>query len=71
MKAMHWIFIGLASAIAAQAAAQFTLMHVHGLAYSPDGKRLMIPIATFAGSVHLSKDGARTWNRIVERGRAE
>lgn len=25
------------------ACAQLTLMHVHGLAYSPDGKRLMIP----------------------------
>ena len=43
MKATHWIFVGLASAVAAQAAAQVTLMHVHGLAYSPDGKRLMIP----------------------------
>src|SRR6266853_2480637 len=43
MRAMHWIFIGLASAVATQAAAQVTLMHVHGLAYSPDGKRLMIP----------------------------
>jgi photosystem II stability/assembly factor-like uncharacterized protein len=43
MKGMHWIFIGLASAVAVQAVAQVTLMHVHGLAYSPDGKRLMIP----------------------------
>src|SRR5437899_7996074 len=43
MRAMHWIFIGLASAVATQAAAQITLMHVHGLGYSPDGKRLMIP----------------------------
>src|SRR5260221_11508179 len=43
MKAMHWIFIGLASAVATPVAAQVTLMHVHGLAYSPDGKRLMIP----------------------------
>jgi photosystem II stability/assembly factor-like uncharacterized protein len=43
MKATHWILVGLASAVAAQAAAQVTLMHVHGLAYSPDGKRLMIP----------------------------
>jgi photosystem II stability/assembly factor-like uncharacterized protein len=43
MKAMHWIFIGFASAVAAQVAAQVTLMHVHGLAYSSDGKRLMIP----------------------------
>src|SRR2546428_4375170 len=43
MKATHWILIGLASALAAQAAAQVMLMHVHGLAYSPDGKRLMIP----------------------------
>src|SRR6266513_357052 len=43
MRAMHWIFIGLAAAIATQAAAQVTLMHVHGLAYSPDGRRLMIP----------------------------
>jgi len=43
MKAAHWILVGLASAVAAQAAAQVTLMHVHGLAYSPDGKRLMIP----------------------------
>jgi len=43
MKATHWILVGLASAVAAQAAAQVTLMHVHGLAYSADGKRLMIP----------------------------
>jgi photosystem II stability/assembly factor-like uncharacterized protein len=43
MKATHWILVGLASAVAAQAAGQVTLMHVHGLAYSPDGKRLMIP----------------------------
>src|SRR5258706_12528784 len=43
MKATHWIFVGLASAVAAQALAQVTLMHVHGLAYSQDGKRLMIP----------------------------
>src|SRR5437879_1923246 len=43
MRAMHWIFIGLASAVATQAAAQVTLMHVHGLAYSLDSKRLMIP----------------------------
>jgi hypothetical protein len=43
MRAMHWIFIALASVVATQAAAQVTLMHVHGLAYSPDGKRLMIP----------------------------
>src|SRR5882762_7307955 len=43
MKAMHWIFIILTSAFAAQAEAQVTLMHVHGLAYSSDGKRLMIP----------------------------
>jgi photosystem II stability/assembly factor-like uncharacterized protein len=28
---------------AAQAQAEVTLTHVHGLAYSPDGKRLMIP----------------------------
>ena len=26
-------------------------------------------IATFARSVYLSKDGARTWKRIAERGR--
>src|SRR5258708_30284690 len=43
MKATHWIFVGLASAVAAQAAAQVTLIHVHGLAYSQDGKRLIIP----------------------------
>src|SRR5712691_4764556 len=43
MRAMQWILIGLASAVAMQAAAQVTLMHVHGLAYSPDGKRLTIP----------------------------
>ena len=43
MRAMHWIFIGLAASVATQAAAQVTLMHVHGLAYSLDGKRLMIP----------------------------
>src|SRR5258708_7118421 len=43
MKAVHWILVGLASAIATQAAAQVTLIHVHGLAYSTDGKRLMVP----------------------------
>src|SRR5438477_4533794 len=43
MKAVNWILVGLASAVATQALAQVTLMHVHGLAYSPDGKRLMIP----------------------------
>src|SRR6267142_5627449 len=43
MKAMHWIFIGFASALATQVVAQVALMHVHGLAYSSDGKRLMIP----------------------------
>src|SRR5213083_2566852 len=43
MRAMYWIFIGLAAAVATQAAAQVTLTHVHGLAYSADGKRLMIP----------------------------
>jgi len=43
MKATHWILVGLASAVAAQATAEVTLMHVHGLAYSSDGKRLMIP----------------------------
>src|SRR5258706_11784571 len=41
MKAIRWIFMGLA--ISTQAAALVTLMHVHGIAYSPDGKRLMIP----------------------------
>jgi photosystem II stability/assembly factor-like uncharacterized protein len=43
MKAKHWILVALASAVATQALAQVTLMHVHGLAYSPDGNRLMIP----------------------------
>src|SRR5260221_8602121 len=43
MKATHWIFVGLASAVAAQTLPQVTLMHVPGLAYSRDGKRLMIP----------------------------
>src|SRR5439155_3868064 len=43
MKAVNWILVGLGSAVATQALAQVTLMHVHGLAYSPDGKRLMIP----------------------------
>jgi hypothetical protein len=43
MKATHWILVGLGSAVAVQAGAQVTLMHIHGLAYSPDGKRLMIP----------------------------
>ena len=28
-------------------------------------------IATFARSVYLSKDGARTWNRIAERSKTE
>src|SRR3977135_2103275 len=43
MKAMYWIFIGFASAVATQVAAEVTLMHVHGLAYSSDGRRRMIP----------------------------
>jgi hypothetical protein len=43
MKTLHWILAGLVSALASHALAQVTLMHVHGLAYSPDGKRLMIP----------------------------
>jgi photosystem II stability/assembly factor-like uncharacterized protein len=33
--------------------------------------RLEYAIATFARSVYLSKDGARTWKRIAERGRTE
>lgn len=36
-------FALLLAVLAAPALAQVTLHHVHGLAYSPDGKRLMIP----------------------------
>jgi hypothetical protein len=35
--------LGLLVGVAAAAQAGVTLTHVHGLAYSPDGKRLMIP----------------------------
>ena len=39
-----WVFVFLAvSAAATCAQAQVTLMHVHGLAYSSDGKRLIVP----------------------------
>jgi photosystem II stability/assembly factor-like uncharacterized protein len=39
----NFLFGLLALLATAGAAAQATLTHVHGLAYSPDGKRLMIP----------------------------
>lgn len=32
MKILKWIVVGLGSVLAAQALAQVTLMHVHGLA---------------------------------------
>src|SRR5438445_304005 len=74
MRAMHWIFIGLAAAVATQAAAQVTLMHVHGLAYSPDGKRLMIPVhpgdaaiaaAATSSGVFLSRDSGERFVRLA------
>ena len=39
----HWFFAGLTLWATAMAHAQVTLTHVHGLAYSPDGRRLMVP----------------------------
>jgi photosystem II stability/assembly factor-like uncharacterized protein len=38
-----WLVLLAACALSASAHAQVTLVHVHGLAYSPDGKRIMIP----------------------------
>ena len=44
---LHWNLAGVLAALlvgsAAYAQTQITLHHVHGLAYSPDGKRIMIP----------------------------
>ncbi len=40
------------------------------IAQNPDA-RSEYAIATFARSVYLSKDGARTWKKIAERGRTE
>src|SRR5260221_2942064 len=40
---MMKIFLAAALLVAGAAYAQVTLVHVHGLSYSPDGKRLMIP----------------------------
>jgi photosystem II stability/assembly factor-like uncharacterized protein len=42
-KAAIWLLIALAAPAAARAQGAVTLHHIHGLAYSPDGKRLMIP----------------------------
>ena len=51
-KSMHWALVWLAAPVAAFAQSAVTLHHIHGLAYSPDGKRLMIPahhgLAVFA-----------------------
>src|SRR5258706_2193857 len=43
MKTLRTAFLTLMACLAGPAAAQVTLVHVHGLAYSPDGTRLMIP----------------------------
>ena len=43
MKTFRTALLALVASLAGPAAAQVSLMHVHGLAYSPDGKRLMIP----------------------------
>jgi hypothetical protein len=43
MKTFTAALLAMAACLAGPAAAQVSLMHVHGLAYSPDGKRLMIP----------------------------
>src|SRR5882672_5059660 len=43
MKILKWIVVALGSVLPAHALAQVMLMHVHGLAYSPDGRQLMIP----------------------------
>jgi hypothetical protein len=42
-RSNSFLFVLLALLASAGAAAQVTLTHVHGLAYSSDGKRLMIP----------------------------
>src|SRR6266850_7802807 len=43
MRPLHKLVLALALITPAVVSAQVTLMHVHGLAYSADGKRLMIP----------------------------
>ncbi len=43
MHAMQFLVVLLVATAAAHAQPAVTLMHVHGLAYSADGKRLMIP----------------------------
>src|SRR3954470_10430114 len=43
MTLKYWFFAGLALCATPLAHAQVMLTHVHGLAYSNDGKRLMIP----------------------------
>jgi len=43
MKTINAALLAVVASLAGPAAAQVSLMHVHGLAYSPDGKRLMIP----------------------------
>lgn len=60
-----------------------TLTHVHGLSYSADGRKLMIAshhgLAVYEGGrwskapgpqhdYYLSRDSARTWKQIAERG---
>lgn len=39
----HWALLWLAAPMVALAQSAVTLHHIHGMAYSPDGKRLMIP----------------------------
>jgi hypothetical protein len=43
MTSKYWFVASLVLGVTALAHAQVTLTHVHGLAYSSDGKRLMIP----------------------------
>ena len=43
MHAMQFLIVLLVATVAAHAQPAVTLTHVHGFAYSPDGKRLMIP----------------------------
>jgi len=42
-RATRWLLPAVALLVSTALSAQVTLVHVHGLAYSPDGKRLMIP----------------------------
>ncbi len=43
MKTVRTAFLTLMACLAGPAGAQVSLVHIHGLVYSPDGMRLMIP----------------------------